>query len=154
MTSKEQAALRRLAKKLSAMRATLSKDERVWLDRLILGEQEVAAHAMTAPQRVTRVTKATAAQVAAHAMTAPQRVTRVTKATAAQVAAHAMTAPQRVTRVTKATAAEVAAHTAAIPQKVTRVTRVQASQAAANSQALLEFDATTGGYRINENAAL
>jgi hypothetical protein len=132
MTSKEQAALRRLAKKLSAMRATLSKDERVWLDRLILGEQEVAAHAMTAPQRVTRVTKATAAQVAAHAMTAPQRVTRVTKATAA----------------------EVAAHTAAIPQKVTRVTRVQASQAAANSQALLEFDATTGGYRINENAAL
>jgi hypothetical protein len=132
MTSKEQAALRRIAKKLSAMRATLSKDERVWLDRLILGKQEVAAHAMTAPQRVTRVTKATAAEVAAHAITAPQRVTRVTKATAA----------------------EVAAHTAAIPQKVTRVTRVQASQAAANSQALLEFDATTGGYRIKENAAL
>lgn len=131
MTKKEQAALKRVAKKLSAMRATLNKSERVWLDRIILGEPEVAAHRAHGAQKALRVTKAQAAQVAAHAATAPQKVMRVTRAQAAEVAAHAATIPQRVTRATRATAA----------------------QAAAN-QAFLEFDATTGGYRLNENASL
>ncbi|HZQ08564.1 MAG TPA: hypothetical protein VFD70_18425 [Anaerolineae bacterium] len=37
MTDKEQATLKRVAKKLSAMRVTLSKDERAILDQLVLG---------------------------------------------------------------------------------------------------------------------
>jgi len=37
MTDKQQAALKQLAKKLSAIRATLAKEERAWLDQLVLG---------------------------------------------------------------------------------------------------------------------
>ena len=153
MTKQEQAALKRVAKKLSAMRATLNKSERNWLDRLILGESEVAAHRAHGAQKTQRAGKVQAAEVAAHAATAPQRVARVARTQAAEVAAHAATAPQRVARVARTQAAEVAAHAATIPQRVARVNRTTATQAAAN-QALLEFDATTGGYRINDNRVI
>lgn len=154
MTAKEKAALKRVAKKLSAMRATLNKNERIWLDRIVLGG-EVTAHAATAPGKALRATQAQAAQVAAHAMTAPKKALRVTKDQAAQVAAHAMTATNKAMRVTRAQAAEVAAHAATAPQKALRVTRAQAAQlAAANAANVLEFDATTGGYRLNETAAI
>ena len=79
MTKKEQAALNRVAKKLSALRVTLRKDERDWLDRVILGQSEVAAHAATAPSKAMKVSKVAAAEVAAHAATIPQRSGRVAR---------------------------------------------------------------------------
>ena len=147
MTKQEQAALKRVTKKLSAMRATLRKDERIWLDRIVLGETEVTGHAATAPSKAMKVTKATAAEVAAHAATAPSKAMKVTKATAAEVAAHAATAPSKAMKVTKATAAEVAAHAATIPQKVQRVTAAQ------GPQGLVKLDAVTGAYTLNDDAA-
>ena len=47
MADKQQTALKRLAKKLSALRATLSKDERVMLDRIVLGTADVSGHKLT-----------------------------------------------------------------------------------------------------------
>jgi hypothetical protein len=38
MNAKQHAALQRLAKKLSALRATSSRAERIWLDQLVLGQ--------------------------------------------------------------------------------------------------------------------
>lgn len=58
MTDKKHAALKQLAKKLSAIRATLGKEERAWLDQLVLGSEpgtaetnpdaEVSGHQMSA----------------------------------------------------------------------------------------------------------
>ena len=101
MTKKEQAALNRVAKKLSALRVTLRKDERDWLDRVILGQSEVAAHAATAPSKAMKVSKVAAAEVAAHAATAPSKAMKVSKVAAAEVAAHAATIPQRIGRVAR-----------------------------------------------------
>ncbi len=192
MTDKERTAFKRLVKKLSAMRATLSKDERNLLDKLILGE-EVAAHQMTtgsvkaikavkgeadvaAHQMTTGSVKAIkavkgGAEVAAHQMTTGSvKAIKAVKG-AAEVAAHQMTtgsvkaikavkgeadvaAHQMTTGSVKAIkavkgGAEVAAHqmTGAIkPRRATKATQVQA--AALNQQ--LEFDPTTGGYKVTE----
>src|SRR3972149_4734213 len=88
MADKQTQALGRLTKKLSALRKTLGKDERIILDQLILGaDADVAGHAMAsakAPKPAARV-----AEVAGHAMTTaktPRPAARV-----AEVAGHAMT---------------------------------------------------------------
>lgn len=80
----------RLFKKLSALRATLSNEERDILDNLIVID-EVAAHKMTSKAIGKATSKAT--EVAAHKMTSKAVGKAVGKATskATEVAAHKMT---------------------------------------------------------------
>ena len=53
LTAKQTTALRRLTKKLSALRSTLKKDERELLDQLVIGAAvEVKGHAMREASRV------------------------------------------------------------------------------------------------------
>ncbi len=86
-TSQKQASIR-LFKKLSALRATLSNEERAILDNLIVAE-EVTAHRMTGKavsKAVSKTaTKATskAAEVAAHKMTTKAVSKAVSRATSA-----------------------------------------------------------------------
>jgi len=84
-TNKSQAPVR-LFKKLTAMRAVLSKDEREVLDGIIQVEgitSEVAAHKMTTKATGKAVSKATtkASEVAAHKMTTKATGKAVSKAT-------------------------------------------------------------------------
>jgi hypothetical protein len=91
MADKQAQALKRLTKKLNALRKTLRADERSLLDRMVLGEEvasEVAAHRFT-PKAADK-----AAEVAAHRFT-PK---------AAEVVAHRFT-PKAANK-----AAEVVAH--------------------------------------------
>ncbi len=69
MADKKKQALKRLVKKLSALRATLRRDERELLDQLVLGSAaEVQAHAMTnAASKGAKTPKPI--EVSAHAMT-------------------------------------------------------------------------------------
>jgi hypothetical protein len=48
MAEKQTAAMKRLLKKLSALRKTLRKDERELLDHLVIRESEVKGHAFMA----------------------------------------------------------------------------------------------------------
>jgi hypothetical protein len=96
MASKQTQALARLVKKLSALRATLRKDERDLLDQLILGE--VAGHGM-ASAKASRASAAKAAEVAGHGMSAAKasaaKASQPMGAKAARVAeveAHGMSA--------------------------------------------------------------
>ena len=72
MADKQAQALKRLTKKLSALRKTLRKDERELLDALILGDEaaaEVNAHSLVS--KADRVAKAdTVAEVQAHRLAA------------------------------------------------------------------------------------
>ena len=69
MIDKQTQALKRLTKKLSALRTTLRKDERDLLDQLILGASaDVAGHALTSAISTEAVTSRPT-EVAAHAMT-------------------------------------------------------------------------------------
>ena len=85
MNTTQKRASTRLFKKLSALRATLSNEERAILDNLIVVE-EVSAHKMTTKavgKAVSKVaTKATskAAEVAAHKMTTKAISKAVSKA--------------------------------------------------------------------------
>jgi len=131
--TKQDQAINRLLKKLSALRATLKGDELVLLDKIIITAtaEEVSAHAMnvkatsTAANTVHSTAANTAAdEVAAHAMnvkatsTAANTVHSTAANTAAdEVAAHAMnvkatsTAANTVHSTAANTAAdEVAAH--------------------------------------------
>src|SRR5438876_718663 len=99
MADKQQTALKRLAKKLSALRATLSKDERVLLDRIVLN-QEVTPHMISAANTGKALAANKATEFALHSMT-------------------------------------------------TGAANTGAANAAAN---LLQFDATTGGYRVTDKA--
>jgi len=77
MDAKQEKALARLLKKLSALRVTLAKDERDILDQFVLGARaEVAAHGMT-------MAKVSAARVSSAKVSAA-------KALAAEVTGHAM----------------------------------------------------------------
>ncbi len=69
MADKQIQALKRLVKKLSALRATLRRDERQLLDQIILGlSAEAAGHAMTRAASKGAATPKPI-EVAAHAMT-------------------------------------------------------------------------------------
>lgn len=67
---KQDQALKRLLKKLSALRATLKSDERSLLDGLIISSaDEAVAHVMNVGARVTPQVTAAADEAVAHAMT-------------------------------------------------------------------------------------
>src|SRR5262245_5412749 len=94
MKTTQKQASTRLVKKLSALRATLSNEERDILDSLI-GVEEVAAHKMNARATGKAVNKAAskATEVAAHKMTTKAMGKAASKASskATEVAAHKMT---------------------------------------------------------------
>ena len=125
MADKQTQALSRLAKKLSALRVTLRKDERDLLDELILGHAaEVAAHSMNAAAAKASKTPR-AAEVAAHSMNA--------------AAAKASKTPR---------AAEVAAHSmAGAASKSAKTTRMGEASAHMVNE-LIEFDAQAKAYRV------
>jgi hypothetical protein len=147
MADKQKAVLNRLTKKLSALRATLSKDERILLDRIVLSTPDVSGHKMVgaASGATSAARKATRAnEVALHKMTdaasgATSAARKATKVT--EVALHGMTdaASGATTAARKATAANAAASAAAN---------------AAASGAVFAIDATTGGYRVNDGATI
>jgi len=93
MKTNRQQASARLFKKLSALRATLSNEERDILDNLIVVE-EVSAHRLTtkAMSKVAAKTAARATQVAAHKMNtkAMSKVATKAQSKATEVAAHRM----------------------------------------------------------------
>jgi len=90
MIDKQTQALKRLTKKLSALRTTLRKDERDLLDQLILGASaDVAGHALTSAISTEAMTSRPT-EVAAHAMTSAKSTEAVTSRPT-EVAAHAMT---------------------------------------------------------------
>jgi hypothetical protein len=124
MADKKNQALGRLTKKLSALRATLRKDERDLLDELILGAAaEVAAHSMTTAAATKAMKTPKTVEVAAHSMT-----------TAA--ATKAMKTPKTV---------EVAAHSmAGAASKSARVSRPSARRI----NELIEFDEQAKVYRV------
>lgn len=157
MADKQKTSLKRLAKKLSALRATLSKDERVLLDQIVLGAQEVKPHVMTSgaanpgkpkaasgganevmAHRMIKSKAATGAanEVMAHAMTSRAANPGKPKAAtggANEVMAHAMT-PGTANQAASTGAANQAASTGA------------ASASSTGAASLLQFDAMTGGY--------
>jgi hypothetical protein len=129
MADKQTQALKRLTKKLSALRKTLRKDERELLDALILGDEaaaEVNAHSLVS--KADRVAKAD--------VTAHQLIQKADRADKADVVAHQLI--QRADRVAKADAvAEVQAH---------RLN--QAAVAAVSIRSMVDFDAVNGKYVI------
>jgi hypothetical protein len=78
-----------VAKKLSALRATLEDDEQLILDAMIEGDYSVAAHAMSA-EAVTPAVTAGEDEVVAHAMSA-EAVTPAVTAGEDEAVAHALT---------------------------------------------------------------
>ncbi len=134
MADKKNQALKRLLKKLSALRATLRHDERVLLDEIILGSvAEVSAHTMTAAASKGAKTPKPA-EVSAHAMTtAASKGAKTPKP--AEVSAHAMTtAASKGAKTPKP--AEVSAHamtTNVIPNSI---------------NAMIEFDAQAKVYKV------
>ena len=79
-------ALKRLLKKLSALRATLKSEERNLLDGLIIGSaDEAAAHRMNVGSRVTPRTTPAADEAAAHRMNIGSRVTTRTTPASMQI---------------------------------------------------------------------
>jgi hypothetical protein len=141
MADKQKAALNRLTKKLGALRATLSKDERVLLDRIVLSTPDVSGHKMVnAASGSKKALKAN--EVAAHSMTtaASGATTAALKASkASEVALHSMT-----------TGAATGATTAALKA----AGAVSAASNAAATGAVFAIDATTGGYRVNDGATI
>lgn len=94
-----QAAPKRLARKLSAMRAVLSKDERDILDEVIKDEtiqSEVAAHAMRSSKtagKARTAARTAKAEVAAHTVKSSKtagKARTAARTSKAEVAAHAM----------------------------------------------------------------
>jgi hypothetical protein len=172
MADKQKAVLNRLTKKLSALRATLSKDERILLDRIVLSTPDVSGHKMVgaASGATSAARKATRAnEVALHKMTdaASGATSAARKATKVnEVALHKMTdaasgATSAARKATKVT--EVALHgmTDAASGATTAARKATAANAAASaaanaaaSGAVFAIDATTGGYRVNDGATI
>ena len=115
MDTQQNQALKRLLKKLSAVRATLDNDERDILDQFVLGSalaeggvtsaDEVAAHAIKTSKVSGKVSDAD--EVAAHAIKTGKVSGKVSDAD--EVAAHAIKTSKVSGKVSDA--AEVAAHT-------------------------------------------
>ena len=128
MEAKQAQVLKRVTKKLSALRVTLRKDERDILDQLILGAKaEVGGH---------RLASAKASRAAS---------SRVAAAKAAEVDAHAMSNAMSA-RASSAKAAEVGAH--AMSNAIS--TRVAAKQATAALRKAINLDAAGATYIVTE----
>ena len=120
MDIKQDQAFKRLLKKLSALRATLTNNERSLLDELITGSaDEMKAHSMkvsSASPRTSPKTAPAADEMKAHSMLVTPispRTTPKTTPAASEVAAHSMkvsAATPRTTPRTTPAADEVAAH--------------------------------------------
>lgn len=155
MADKQKAALNRLSKKLSALRATLPKDERILLDRIVLGTNQVEGHKMT-----TDAAQGARNRAVSGAASGAKKVSEVTAhgmvTGAASGAAAGAKAVKKVSEVT----AHGMVMGAASGAKASKTAQGAASAAkaavsgAANVGALLEFDATAGGYRVSDGAAI
>lgn len=142
MKTTERQATARLLKKLSALRATLSNEERAILDSWIVVE-EVQAHRMN-----SRAT-GKAAEVRAHKMTAKTTSKAADRSTekATEVAAHRMTGKAVSKTVSKATprATEVAAH-----RMTTKAAGKAANKATDKTAMRIAFDPNSEEYKITD----
>ena len=152
MKTNQKQVAKRLIKKLSALRATLSNDERALLDTMI-GAEEVRAHKMTVGRIATKVAPKVAskkvAEVAAHKMTVGRIATKVAPKVAskkvAEVAAHKMTVGRIATKVAPKVASKKAAEVTA-HKMATKV----AQKAVKKISPRIAFDANSEEYKIVE----
>lgn len=156
MADKQKAALNRLAKKLGALRATLSRDERVLLDRIVLGTDEVIGHkvttaAATGPKAANKVTEVAVHGMAGAATTGPKASKKVTEVSAHGMTTGATTGPKASKKVTEVTAHGMTTGAATTGPKASKAANTGAISAATT---LLEFDATTGGYRVTDGSSI
>ena len=141
-TTRSQAS-KRLFKKLSALRATLSNEERKILDELIVSE--VAAHKLTSKSIGKAVSKSAnkASEVAAHKLTSKSIGKAAGKSVnkASEVAAHKLTSKSIGKAAGKSAnkASEVAAH---------KMTSKAASKAASKPTFRIAFDPNSEEYKI------
>jgi hypothetical protein len=148
LTAKQTTSLRRLTKKLSALRSTLKKDERDLLDQLIIGAAvEVKGHAMREATRVDAkvTTKRGAMREASRVDAMREQAAEVKGHTMFDTRLGAMREAGRVDAM-REQAAEVKGHT----MFDTRLgaMREQASVASAVREAV-SFNAVTGVYTVN-----
>jgi hypothetical protein len=125
MDDKQTRALKRLTKKLSALRQTLSKSERELLDTLILGAPAAGRAEVVQP-----------AEVEGHAMTASGRAVAGRAAAGRAVAGRAVEAVET---------AEVEGHAMAASGRAV-AGRAVAGRAVAGRQVV--FDAATASYQV------
>jgi len=150
MADKRTQALKRLVKKLSALRATLRKDERDLLDELVLGAPaEVAAHGMTSAV-ASKPVMSRAAEVAAHGMTSA--VSKAASKRATEVAAHGMTSAV-ASKPVMSRAAEVAAH--GMTSAVSKAASKRATEVAAHGMTSAKTEgAVTGAKAVASGATM
>ena len=151
----------RLFKKLSALRATLSNEEREILDGLIVVE-EVSAHKLSFKKATTRTTARTAraAQVNAHRLSLAKvgaKATAKQTAKVQEVNAHRLSLAKvgaKATAKQTAKQAEVNAHrlsTAKVAAKSTaKIAAKTAAKVARQSSLQVEFDPITEEYKIQK----
>ena len=148
-TTRKQASTR-LFKKLSALRATLSNEERDILDNLIVNE-EVVAHKMNlkASDKAASKVNSKAAEVAAHKMNIKIADKAASKAAskATEVAAHKMNLKASDKAASKAAskASEVAAH-----KMITKASDKAASKAASKTNFRIVFDPNSEEYKVQD----
>ena len=148
MADKRTQALKRLVKKLSALRATLRKDERDLLDELVLGAPaEVAAHGMTSAV-ASKLVMSRAVEVAAYGMISA--VFKAASKRATEVAAHGMTSAV-ASKPVMSRAAEVAAHGMTSAKTEGAVTGAKAVASGATMR--ISLDAKRGVFEVVEAAA-
>jgi hypothetical protein len=153
MKTTQKQASKRLFKKLSALRATLSNEERKILDELIV--TEVAAHRMNvkAADRATSRASTKASEVAAHKMNmkAADRATSRASTKASEVAAHKMNmkATDRATSRASTKASGVAAHkmnTKATDRAISKAS----TKAISKSTFRIAFDPNSEEYKVQD----
>ena len=146
MKTFEKQAAKRLFKKLSALRATLSNEERAILDNLV-GVDEVQAHKMNTKIASKAAEKANtkAAEVQAHKMNTKITSKAAEKANtkAAEVQAHKMNTKiaSKAAEKANAKATEVQAH---------KMNTKIASKAAEKATLKITFDPNSEEYKIQE----
>ena len=152
----ETQALKRLVKKLSALRATLRKDERALLDRLVIGEKsEVQGHAMMAPQALQ---SPQSAEVQGHIYMAPkgpQSARGRKRPQAAEVEGHSLMAPNAVMAASgrkRPESAEVQGHAFMAPQSAEvsghTMQSAQTAMSALGLQGRIYLDQGKGVYTV------
>jgi hypothetical protein len=150
MKATKKQATARVFKKLSALRATLSNEERDILDNLI-GVEEVTAHKLNlkAVDKAASKVNTKAAQVTAHKLNlkAADKAASKVNAKAAQVAAHKLNlkAADKAASKVNAKAAQVAAHKINM-----RAADKAASKTASKTSFRVAFDPTIEEYKIQD----
>jgi hypothetical protein len=154
MKNLENQAARRLFKKLSALRATLSNEERAILDNIV-GVDEVSAHKFTtkAMGKVAAKTAGKADEVAAHKLTTKSigKVATKTAGKANEVIAHKINtkATGKIATKTAGKANEVVAHK--ISERAAGKSDAKITgKAAGRSTFRIAFDPNSEEYKIQE----